>query len=80
MKYDKALFWIVIVVLFGLGVSLFLPAQTSQKKTTWDGSRTTAVHWLQLKDEFDQLIVPSDYYTLPYSCLLYTSPSPRDRS
>jgi len=74
MKYDKALFWIVIVVLFGLGVSLFLQAQTSQKKTTWDGSRTTAVHWLQLKDEFDQLIVPSDYYTLPYSAQYTCTP------
>jgi len=72
MKYDKALFWSVIF--FGLGVSLFLPAQTLQEKTAWDGSRTTAVHWLQLKDEFDQLIVPSDSYTLPYSAQYTCAP------
>jgi hypothetical protein len=72
MKYEKAIFWIVI--LFGLGVYLFLPAQTPQKKTTWDGSRTTAVHWLQLKDEFDQLIVPSNSYTLPYSARYTCAP------
>jgi len=74
MKYDKILFWILIVVLFMLGVALFLPAQTSQEKTTWDGSRTTAVHWLQLKDEFDQLIVPSDSYALPYSAQYTCTP------
>lgn len=74
MKYKPTSFWAKIVVLFGLGVSLFLPAQTPQKKTTWDGSRTTAVHWLQLKDEFDQLIVPSGSYTLPYSAQYTCAP------
>jgi hypothetical protein len=74
MKYKQMFFWAKIAVLLGLGVSLFLPAQTSQKKTTWDGSRTTAVHWLQLKDEYDQLIVPSDSYTLPYSAQYTCAP------
>jgi hypothetical protein len=61
-------------VLLGLGISLFLPGQTPQKKTDWDGSRTTAVHWLQLKDEFDQIIVPSDSYALPYSTKFTCAP------
>lgn len=74
MKYSKAFFWVVTVVLLGLGLSFFLPAQTDQKKTAWDGSRTTAVHWLQLKDEFDQIIVPSDSYALPYSTKFTCAP------
>ena len=41
--------------------------QDNQKIQSWDGSRTTAVHVIQLKDEFDQLVVPSESYPLPYS-------------
>jgi len=41
--------------------------QDNQKIQAWDGSRTTAVHVIQLKDEFDQLVVPSESYPLPYS-------------
>ncbi|UCE41142.1 MAG: hypothetical protein JSV17_17190 [Candidatus Aminicenantes bacterium] len=74
MKHTRASFWVWTAVLFGLGWSLFLPAQTTQEKTTWDGSRTTAVHWLQLKDEFDQIIVPSDSYALPYSTKFTCAP------
>jgi hypothetical protein len=74
MKYKLTSFWVKIAVLFGLGVSLFLPAQTTRKKTTWDGSRTTAVHWLQIKDELDQLIVPTDSYALPYSAKFTCAP------
>ncbi len=64
----------MIVILFSLGLSLFLLAQKTDKKTTWDGSRTTAVHWLQLKDEFDQIIVSSDSYALPYSSKFTCAP------
>ncbi len=74
MKSNKALFNIILTVLFGTGISFSLPAQTVREKTTWDGSRTTAVHWLQLKDEFDQLIVPSDSYALPYSARYTCAP------
>jgi len=61
-------------IILGLGFFLRLPAQTDKDKTAWDGSRTTAVHWLQLKDEFDQIIVPSDSFALPYSTKFTCAP------
>jgi hypothetical protein len=63
-----------MALFMGLGMSLILPSQTEQEKTDWDGSRTTAVHWLQLKDEFDQIIVPSDSYAFPYSAKFTCAP------
>ncbi len=33
----------------------------------WDGSRTAPVHRLPLKDEFDQIILPTESYRLPFS-------------
>jgi hypothetical protein len=57
-----------------MGLTLLLPARTPQEKTAWDGSRTTAVHWLQLKDELDQIILPSDSYALPYSAKFTCAP------
>ena len=74
MKHKRTSFWAWVAVLLGMGLSLFLPAQTTQEKTAWDGSRTTAVHWLQLKDEFDQIIVPTDSYALPYSTRFTCAP------
>ncbi len=41
--------------------------QNNQEIQSWDGSRTTAVHSIQLKDEFDQLVVPTESYPMPYS-------------
>jgi len=37
------------------------------KQSAWDGSRTTAVHFIPLKDSFDQVIVPTSSYPLPFS-------------
>lgn len=74
MNYRQTSFLVMMAVFLLLGVSLFMPAQTTQEKTAWDGSRTTAVHWLQLKDEFDQLIVPTDSYALPYSAKYTCAP------
>jgi hypothetical protein len=72
----RILFPILSLFLFVLGSVFSLEAkenqtsqelQDNQKIQSWDGSRTTAVHVIQLKDEFDQLIVPSESYPLPYS-------------
>jgi hypothetical protein len=74
MKHKLSLFWIKTAVFLCFGIGLLISAQTTQEKTAWDGSRTTAVHWLQLKDEFDQIIVPSDSYALPYSARYTCAP------
>jgi hypothetical protein len=41
--------------------------QIKEKQQVWDGSQTTPVHRLPLKDEFDQPILPTESYSLPYS-------------
>ncbi|MFO7979360.1 MAG: hypothetical protein R6V00_00830 [Candidatus Aminicenantes bacterium] len=38
-----------------------------KEKTSWDGNRTVPVHNILLKDEFDQKIVPTESYPLPFS-------------
>lgn len=74
--YFRILFPILCLFLFVLGSAYSLKAKKSQisqelqdiqKIQSWDGSRTTAVHVIQLKDEFDQLVIPSESYPLPYS-------------
>ncbi len=37
------------------------------QETEWDGNRTTPVHLLPLKDEFNQAIIPTESYPLPFS-------------
>ncbi len=63
----KTIFPAAFFLHFCLVSPIFLISQNIQKKQTWDGSRTTAMHRIQLKDEFDQLIVPTLSYNLPYS-------------
>lgn len=63
MKHRKKLLLILISL---IGLSSFA-AQTEQKIQKWDGSHTTPVHLIPLKDEFDQLIIPTENYPLPYS-------------
>ena len=63
MNYRKRLL-LILISLIGLSS---LAAQTETKNQKWDGSRTTPVHLIPLKDEFDQLIVPSESFPLPYS-------------
>ena len=63
MKHKKVLF-LILITLVG---SYFLASQTKQRYQPWDGSQTTPVHLIPLKDEFDQLIIPSESYPLPYS-------------
>lgn len=67
MKHKKEIFLIFFSILWVWSESICEVAQTEEKKQTWDGSQTTAVHWLQLKDELDQLILPSESFPLPYS-------------
>jgi hypothetical protein len=74
MRHKPVVYSFLLIFVFGLGFSICLSAQTDQNKSAWDGSRTTAVHWLQLKDEFDQLIVPADSYAMPYSARYTCAP------
>lgn len=67
MMHKKKAFLTEVFILFCFIYPIFLISQNSQKNQTWDGSRTTAVHWIQLKDGLDQLIVPSISYNVPYS-------------
>lgn len=44
------------------------PASSSpQQKTVWDGNRATPVHLIPLKDEYDQPVIPTESYPLPFS-------------
>jgi hypothetical protein len=63
---------------FLMGICLFwlVPGIRSQNqeveketavKSIWDGSRTTPVHIIPLKDEFDEPVIPTTSYPLPYS-------------
>jgi hypothetical protein len=58
-------------LVFLIGVSLMIvpaaaPAR-KQEKPAWDGNQTTPVHLIPLKDEFDQPIIPTEAYPLPFS-------------
>lgn len=62
------------IIFLTLILLLFMPmgwsvkwAQEKPNSQTWDGSLSTAVHMIPLKDEFDQVIIPSTSYALPYS-------------
>jgi hypothetical protein len=44
------------------------------KKLVWDGSRSTPVHLIPLKDELDQPIVPSESHPLPFSSRFTCAP------
>jgi hypothetical protein len=48
------------------------PAQEAKKP--WDGSRTTPVHLIPLKDEFDQQIIPNETNPLPFSARFSCAP------
>ncbi|MCK4556839.1 MAG: hypothetical protein KAU47_04930, partial [Candidatus Aminicenantes bacterium] len=70
MKH-KAIFLFILISLAALNS---LEAQTDQKNQKWDGSRTIPVHQIPLKDEFDQPILPSEPYPLPYSARYSCAP------
>jgi len=51
-----------------------LGTKESQPQKTWDGNRTTPVHLIPLKDEFDQQIVPTESHPLPFSARFSCEP------
>jgi hypothetical protein len=51
----------------GLTLIINLAAAAPQQKQAWDGNRTTPMHLIPLKDEFDQPIIPTEIYPLPFS-------------
>ncbi len=46
----------------------------AQKQHPWDGNRTTPVHLIPLKDEFNQIIVPTESNPLPFSSRFTCTP------
>lgn len=63
MNYKKILSRLTIC----LGALTILTTLAAQIKHPWDGSRTTPVHQIPLKDGYDQNIIPTESYPLPYS-------------
>jgi len=65
---------------FVLAFSAAAPAQTSAPAAApdthlvWDGNRTVPVHLIQLRDENDELIVPTETNPLPYSARFTCGP------
>jgi hypothetical protein len=61
-----------------LAIIFFLLAHLSMagqlQKQPWDGSRTTPVHLIPLKDAFDQEIVPTETNPLPFSARFSCAP------
>ena len=60
----KRILLLALIILITLSI---LEAQTDQKNQKWDGSLTTPVHQIPLKDEFNQIIIPTEPNPLPYS-------------
>jgi len=58
-----------IIILLLLFLLIEIPWLYTQQKerTDWDGSRTVPVHNILLKDEFNQKIIPTETYPLPFS-------------
>jgi len=67
-----ALLLLILPVLLPAG--LVRSGQVEGKHQTWDGSQTTPVHLLPLKDAFDQPIFPTESYRLPYSSRFSCAP------
>jgi hypothetical protein len=61
---------------FGVCGLLFFVAGTGSASVTqkWTGSRTTPVHQIPLKDESDQLIVPTESHPFPFSARTTCAP------
>jgi len=57
-----------------IGMSSVLFPMAEEIKQTWDGSRTTPIHRIPLKDEFDQTIIPTESHPLPYSTRFTCAP------
>ncbi len=68
-KFIKSIVYINLIA-FGLSLSCL----AEQKQQPWDGNRTTPVHLIPLKDEFDQIIVPTESNPLPFSARFTCAP------
>jgi hypothetical protein len=55
------------VLTASLMIAPAVAAASKQEKPAWDGNQTTPVHLIPLKDEFDQPIIPTEAYPLPFS-------------
>jgi hypothetical protein len=51
----------------GLCLLGMIGGPAGQKQKAWDGNRTTPVHVIPLRDEFDQPIIPTEPNPMPYS-------------
>jgi hypothetical protein len=56
-----------LMILVGIAAMVGQLAAQATKPRKWDGSRVTPVHRIPLKDEFNQPIVPTESYPLPFS-------------
>lgn len=52
----------------------FPPAGQDPKQAAWDGNRTTPAHLIPLRDENDELIVPTETNPLPFSARFTCGP------
>ena len=85
---------VILIWIFGIGKSFFFPnslngkrilmngpADTKGKSTTFDGDGIiTSVVFKDNNITFSELRIQKSHFRFPLSCLLYTSPSPRDLS
>ncbi len=58
---------LIVFLLVGLGFSTGVVSENYEKKPQWGGSETVPVHLIPLKDEFDQVIIPTELNPLPFS-------------
>lgn len=54
-------------IILAIGFLAVGNAASPAKDQKWTGSRTTPVHQIPLKDEFNQPIIPTETYPLPFS-------------
>jgi len=63
MKTSRTIVFSCLVLLL---ISVLSP-QEKKPVDTWDGSFSVPVHRIPLKDQFDETIIPSESFPLPYS-------------
>lgn len=59
--------WILTFILLFFLINIPFAYTQQKEKSSWDGNRTVPVHNIVLKDEFNQKIVPTVSYPLPFS-------------
>lgn len=76
VRTARPFFFPAIALAIALGTAVLSAAvqKNDEPQKTWDGSRTTPVHLIPLKDEFDQPIVPTETNPLPFSSRFSCAP------